>query len=356
MKLRYIMKYCEYCKCKVFDHEKVCSQCGAAIKTSEKQPKEETKSVFVYTQQIQKRESERIAPIFLICLFVIPLLIVGIASSTLGKKASKPTNSKENTYLSSSAIAANIEVAFQELGYNAKYKKIGNDTRMMIYINQEHNDFFGSYFFGNFSSSPAYYFYGQLDDLNKAYVFHSENVSDTSKEKTCMFLLQNPTVDELYECNKEDTEQNIKLQKNLENWIEKFEIEDTTKEQISNHLGFWNKYTGNQISFTNSTFKQKQYQISVIDDFSIRIDSPYNSSFSITYDQYGITDTITYSNNEKQLNNEKVYARQADAELSSEAQNSISDEKDFLSLRNYQSLRMYASSYYFENLEKQREQ
>lgn len=341
------MRYCEYCKCKIFDHEKVCSQCGAAISHSSEPKQEKPIDITIVETTISKSSTSPSSLRYLILLIVSIALGLAIGSAILkpSKSSHKQTASSNEPY---KAPLEKIQAkrALNRSGYIAKYKKNDDGSSVLLYMNEDDNNFLGR--FQNNSGGRDHqklYFYGNLDNLNKAYVFHKKVITSNNSDEsnTCTFDYKS------MKTNCDDSKQNntYDLASSFRAFIKKYNIKQSGLQEVVDLIY---EDESNHSTSIEHALSYNNYSVDFNDD-QLMITSQNNTLFHITFDSYGLSTNVMYTSQAREIEKNYLYSRKNEYPVDDQAQ-AFAKEDDYFWLSNYDDLISYANSYYFKYIEK----
>ncbi|MDQ0362232.1 hypothetical protein [Breznakia pachnodae] len=352
------MSYCEYCKCKVNDDEKVCSQCGAPVKHDEKN-KTTNYSAFVrmhsttnksnVTSTVQKKTAtpkQSRALTFIIVIIIISFAMVSLISSQQNS-SSKTTNSSSNNFSDKKPERSDHEVNtfFEESGYVGRYKINSDGSSIFIYQNEKEATFYGLFETNSDSFSDTYvavYFYGNIEDFSTSYIFDIKDSAEnnyTDEKENCSFDM-NANADSYLNYNTDKVSRD-NLKSKLTNWLSD---ENIKRRQIRSTLHLSKGNEKRSINLITSALDENGYQTQITNDSTVVVTSPHGTTFTMLLDPYGATKRILYSNTEKNINKQYIYSRNKKSEVNKEAV-AVAKEDDFLWICS--SGYKYGSYYYF---------
>lgn len=359
------MAQCEYCKCKVTEDEKVCSQCGAPIKPGKDKKKADDDVTFTFTATFKNDTTQSKQPkkkatankygkkilIIFIVFFSITLLfglIINNQNQTTSKNPKPPGTGNEIT-IDDTPVKSPIIERLDGMGYYSKYKSNDN-SELLLYISADYNNYLGLLIDNTSADKPQYYFYGELSDLSTAYVFYSENTSEISTEDFCLLQIENTSTKDLIDCSKDNKPTYTELKENYKSWLSKSKSVGMNDKQLVLHLTNLKDSAKSNITFLNKHFPEKGYQLSVSNDKQLLMTSPMDLSLEINFNEYGIVDTITYTNLKNEINHEYVYSINKNITINEEIQENISKDFDDTKFNDFKLLQLYFNSYYFSHI------
>lgn len=332
----------------------MCSQCGAPIKLNNDNKNEK---VIINKQSNNASKIRNEPPLkksevkfikILVCSCFAFFIILSIIQSNQPNNTSPTKNTPNST--NNISFSEQVERRFQDMGYKAKYKKNDDGSEVMLYINKTRNDYFGISKL-TYPKKATYYFYGQLDDLTKAYVFDDEN-TPAYEDTSCIYLVESPSKDN-YSCEIDDKQKRNDLQAKYNEWKSSFSIKYIGTSDITHHLSNQIKYVSNYIATTRKNLELDGYQTSIIGENTLLISAPENISLLITFSNSGIVDSISYTNTAKQIENEYIYSNNSDIKVNLDAQSSSMKDLKYTYIEDgYFDLLLYSNSYYYSNIEK----
>jgi hypothetical protein len=165
-----------------------------------------------------------------------------------------------------------------------------------------------------------------------------------------LLQIENTSTKDLIDCSKDNKPTYTELEENYKSWLSKSKSVGMNDKQLVLHLTNLKDSAKSNITFLNKHFPEKEYQLSVSNDKQLLMTSPMNLSLEINFNEYGIVDTIAYTNLENEINHEYVYSINKNITINEEIQENISKDFDDTKFNDFKLLQLYFNSYYFSHI------